>query len=446
MVPCETILKTAREENVDIIGLSGLITPSLDEMVHVAKEMERQGFTLPLLIGGATTSKAHTAVKIEPNYSGPTTYVQNASRTVGVVSALLSATQKADFVARTRREYDTVRQQHGRRRPKTPPVALDVARANAVNIDWQNYQPPVPKFQGIQEVTASISTLRDYIDWTPFFMTWSLAGKYPRILEDEVVGSEARKLLKDANNMLDKLDKESLLTPKGIFGLFPANRVGDDVEIYTDESRSHVQVMGLNLRQQTLKTEFPNYCLSDFVAPKNSGKADYIGAFAVTGGLEEDALADEYEQQHDDYNKIMVKALADRLAEAFAEYLHQQVRRQYWGYAADENLSNEELIRENYQGIRPAPGYPACPEHTEKAKIWQLLDVETQIGMKLTSSYAMWPGASVSGWYFSHPESKYFAVAQLQKDQIEDYAKRKGMSVTELERWLAPNLAYDPED
>ncbi|HGN1203731.1 TPA: methionine synthase [Providencia rettgeri] len=446
MVPCETILKTAREENVDIIGLSGLITPSLDEMVHVAKEMERQGFTLPLLIGGATTSKAHTAVKIEPNYSGPTTYVQNASRTVGVVSALLSATQKADFVARTRREYDTVRQQHGRRRPKTPPVALDVARANAVNIDWQNYQPPVPKFQGIQEVTASISTLRDYIDWTPFFMTWSLAGKYPRILEDEVVGSEARKLLKDANNMLDKLDKERLLTPKGIFGLFPANRVGDDVEIYTDESRSHVQVMGLNLRQQTLKTEFPNYCLSDFVAPKNSGTADYIGAFAVTGGLEEDALADEYEQQHDDYNKIMVKALADRLAEAFAEYLHQQVRRQYWGYAADENLSNEELIRENYQGIRPAPGYPACPEHTEKAKIWQLLDVETQIGMKLTSSYAMWPGASVSGWYFSHPESKYFAVAQLQKDQIEDYAKRKGMSVTELERWLAPNLAYDPED
>ncbi|MBJ9973074.1 methionine synthase [Providencia rettgeri] len=446
MVPCETILKTAREENVDIIGLSGLITPSLDEMVHVAKEMERQGFTLPLLIGGATTSKAHTAVKIEPNYSGPTTYVQNASRTVGVVAALLSATQKADFVARTRREYETVRQQHGRRRPKTPPVALDVARANAVNIDWQHYQPPAPKFLGIQEVTASISTLRNYIDWTPFFMTWSLAGKYPRILEDEVVGSEARKLLKDANNMLDKLDKESLLTPKGIFGLFPANRVGDDIEIYTDESRNHVQVMGLNLRQQTLKTEFPNYCLSDFVAPKDSGKADYIGAFAVTGGLEEAALADAYEQQHDDYNKIMVKALADRLAEAFAEYLHQQVRMQYWGYADDENLSNEELIRENYQGIRPAPGYPACPEHTEKAKIWQLLDVETQIGMQLTSSYAMWPGASVSGWYFSHPESKYFAVAQLQKDQIEDYAKRKGMSVTELERWLAPNLAYDPED
>lgn len=446
MVPCETILKTAREQNVDIIGLSGLITPSLDEMVHVAKEMERQGFTLPLLIGGATTSKAHTAVKIEPAYiSGPTTYVQNASRTVGVVSALLSATQKDEFVARTRREYETVRLQHGRKRPKTPPVSLDIARANAVKIDWENYQPPVPNFLGVQQVEATIETLRHYIDWTPFFMTWSLAGKYPRILDDEVVGVEARKLLRDANDMLDMLDKNKRLAPKGIFGLFPANNTGDDVEIYTDESRSEVLNIGLNLRQQTLKTDFPNYCLSDFVAPKNSGKADYIGAFAVTGGLEEDALAEQYENAHDDYNKIMLKALADRLAEAFAEYLHQQVRTHYWGYAADEKLSNEELIRENYQGTRPAPGYPACPEHTEKEKIWQLLDVENQVGMKLTSSFAMWPGAAVSGWYFSHPDSKYFAVAQLQKDQIEDYSKRKGMSVTELERWLAPNLGYDPE-
>ncbi len=446
MVPCETILKTAREQNVDIIGLSGLITPSLDEMVHVAKEMERQGFTLPLLIGGATTSKAHTAVKIEPAYiNGPTTYVQNASRTVGVVSALLSATQKDEFVARTRREYETVRLQHGRKRPKTPPVSLDIARANAVKIDWENYQPPVPNFLGVQQVEATIETLRYYIDWTPFFMTWSLAGKYPRILDDEVVGVEARKLLRDANDMLDMLDKNKCLAPKGIFGLFPANNTGDDVEIYTDESRSEVLNIGLNLRQQTLKTDFPNYCLSDFVAPKNSGKADYIGAFAVTGGLEEDALAEQYENAHDDYNKIMLKALADRLAEAFAEYLHQQVRTHYWGYAADEKLSNEELIRENYQGTRPAPGYPACPEHTEKEKIWQLLDVENQVGMKLTSSFAMWPGAAVSGWYFSHPESKYFAVAQLQKDQIEDYSKRKGMSVTELERWLAPNLGYDPE-
>ncbi|OAT50376.1 methionine synthase [Providencia heimbachae] len=446
MVPCETILKTAREQNVDIIGLSGLITPSLDEMVHVAKEMERQGFTLPLLIGGATTSKAHTAVKIEPAYiSGPTTYVQNASRTVGVVSALLSAKQKDEFVARTRREYETVRLQHGRKRPKTPPVSLDIARANAVKIDWENYQPPVPNFLGVQQVEATIETLRHYIDWTPFFMTWSLAGKYPRILDDEVVGVEARKLLRDANDMLDMLDKNKRLAPKGIFGLFPANNTGDDVEIYTDESRSEVLNIGLNLRQQTLKTDFPNYCLSDFIAPKNSGKADYIGAFAVTGGLEEDALAEQYENAHDDYNKIMLKALADRLAEAFAEYLHQQVRTHYWGYAADEKLSNEELIRENYQGTRPAPGYPACPEHTEKEKIWQLLDVENQVGMKLTSSFAMWPGAAVSGWYFSHPDSKYFAVAQLQKDQIEDYSKRKGMSVTELERWLAPNLGYDPE-
>lgn len=446
MVPCETILKTAREQNVDIIGLSGLITPSLDEMVHVAKEMERQGFTIPLMIGGATTSKAHTAVKIEPNYNHSVTYVQNASRTVGVVSALLSATQKEEFVARTRREYEVVREQHGRKKTKTPPVSLEAARANAVKIDWQNYQPPVPRFLGVKEVQASIETLRHYIDWTPFFMTWSLAGKYPRILEDEVVGEEARKLLRDANAMLDQLSASQSLVPRGIFGLFPANRVGDDVEIYTSPARDKVNCIALNLRQQTEKKEFPNYCLSDFVAPKDSGKADYIGAFAVTGGLEEDALADQYEQQHDDYNKIMLKALADRLAEAFAEYLHQQVRKEHWGYAPDEDLPNEELIREKYQGIRPAPGYPACPEHTEKAKIWQLLDVEKQIGMQLTSSYAMWPGASVSGWYFSHPESKYFAVAQVQRDQIEDYAQRKGMSNTELERWLAPNLGYDPED
>lgn len=283
MVPCETILKTAREQNVDVIGLSGLITPSLDEMVHVAKEMERQGFTIPLMIGGATTSKAHTAVKIEPNYSHSVTYVQNASRTVGVVSALLSATQKAEFVARTRREYEIVREQHGRKKPKTPPVSLEVARANSVKIDWQNYQPPVPRFLGVKEVKASIETLRHYIDWTPFFMTWSLAGKYPRILEDEVVGEEARKLLKDANNMLDQLAKDNALTPRGIFGLFPANSVGDDIEIYRSSARDSADVIALNLRQQTEKKEFPNYCLSDFVAPKASGKADYIGAFAVTG-------------------------------------------------------------------------------------------------------------------------------------------------------------------
>lgn len=445
MVPGEKILKTAREVNADIIGLSGLITPSLDEMVNMAKEMERQGFTLPLLIGGATTSKAHTAVKIEQHYSGPTVYVQNASRTVGVVSSLLSATLKEDFVARTRKEYETVRIQHARKKPRTPPVSLQAARDNATSIDWESYTPPVPHRPGVSQVEASIETLRNYIDWTPFFMTWSLAGKYPRIMEDEVVGEEAQRLFADANAMLDRLSQQSLLKPRGVVGIFPANRVGDDIHLYSDERRDEILCVSHHLRQQTEKTDFANYCLADFVAPKSSGKADYLGAFAVTGGLEEDALAEAYDRQHDDYNKIMVKALADRLAEAFAEYLHERVRKVIWGFAPNENLSNEELIRENYQGIRPAPGYPACPEHTEKAAIWRLLAVEEQTGMKLTESFAMWPGASVSGWYFSHPDSRYFAVAQIQRDQVEDYAARKGMSVTEVERWLAPNLGYDAD-
>ncbi len=445
MVPGEKILKTAREVNADIIGLSGLITPSLDEMVNMAKEMERQGFTLPLLIGGATTSKAHTAVKIEQHYSGPMVYVQNASRTVGVVSSLLSATLKEDFVARTRKEYETVRIQHARKKPRTPPVSMQAARDNATSIDWESYTPPVPHRPGVSQVEASIETLRNYIDWTPFFMTWSLAGKYPRIMEDEVVGEEAQRLFADANAMLDRLSQQSLLKPRGVVGIFPANRVGDDIHLYSDERRDEILCVSHHLRQQTEKTDFANYCLADFVAPKSSGKADYLGAFAVTGGLEEDALAEAYDRQHDDYNKIMVKALADRLAEAFAEYLHERVRKVIWGFAPNENLSNEELIRENYQGIRPAPGYPACPEHTEKAAIWRLLAVEQQTGMKLTESFAMWPGASVSGWYFSHPDSRYFAVAQIQRDQVEDYAARKGMSVTEVERWLAPNLGYDAD-
>ncbi|WP_413736165.1 methionine synthase [Sodalis sp. RH21] len=445
MVSMDKILKSARELKVDIIGLSGLITPSLDEMVNVAKEMERQGFTLPLLIGGATTSKAHTAVKIEKNYSGPTVYVQNASRSVGVVSALLSDEQRDDFVLRIRKEYDTVRIQHGRKKPRTPPVSLQVARDNDSAMDWAGYTPPVAHRLGIQSVTASIETLRNYIDWTPFFMTWSLAGKYPRILEDEVVGEEARRLFDDANALLDQLSAGKLLNPRGVVGIFPANRVGDDIEIYRDESRREVLVVSHHLRQQTEKSDFANYCLADFVAPKSSGKADYLGAFAVTGGLEEDALAAGYDAQQDDYNKIMVKALSDRLAEAFAEYLHERVRKVYWGYAPNENLSNEELIRENYQGIRPAPGYPACPDHTEKAAIWQLLNVDENAGMRLTESYAMWPGASVSGWYFSHPDSKYYAVAQIQRDQVEDYAARKNMPVAEIERWLAPNLGYDAD-
>ncbi|KGP42421.1 methionine synthase [Morganella morganii] len=445
MVPCETILRTAIEEKVDIIGLSGLITPSLDEMVHVAKEMERQGFSLPLLIGGATTSKAHTAVKIEPNYSGPVTYVQNASRTVGVVAALLSDKQRDEFVARTRKEYEIVRDQYARRQPRSAPVTLAQARANAFAADWDNYTPPRPAVTGVKTVTAPISVLRRYIDWTPFFMTWSLAGKYPRILEDDVVGEEARRLFKEANAMLDELDRTGALTPRGVAGIFPANRIGDDIAVYCDESREEILLYSCHLRQQTQKKDdFPNACLADFVAPP--GIPDYLGAFAVTGGLEEDTLAAQFDVAHDDYNKIMVKALADRLAEGFAEYLHEQVRKTIWGYSPDENLDNDSLIRENYQGIRPAPGYPACPEHTEKSKIWELLDVERHTGMRLTESYAMWPGASVSGWYFSHPQSRYFAVAQIQRDQIEDYAARKGMPVKELERWLAPNLGYDPED
>ncbi|MBR8842034.1 methionine synthase [Pseudoalteromonas sp. JC3] len=442
MVPAEKILQTAIDENADVIGLSGLITPSLDEMVHVAKEMTRRGFDIPLLIGGATTSKAHTAVKIEPQYDKGVIYVNNASRAVGVVSSLLSKTQKPEFLAKTADEYVKVREQQARKKPRSKPVTLARARDNAVKLDWQSYTPPVPNKLGITEFKdVSIKTLRDYIDWTPFFMTWSLAGKYPRILQDEVVGEEAQKLFHDANAMLDQLEQAGTLQPLGVIGLFPANRVGDDIEIYTDESRSEVLVTSCQLRQQTEKTDFPNYCLSDYIAPK--GTPDYFGAFAVTGGLEEDDLADAFDAKQDDYNKIMIKAVADRLAEAFAEYLHEQVRKVYWGFAADEALSNEELIRENYQGIRPAPGYPACPEHTEKQKIWQLLDVENRIGMKLTSSYAMWPGAAVSGWYFSHPDSKYFAVASIQRDQVEDYAARQAMSLEEAERWLGPNLGYE---
>jgi len=447
MVPTETILRVAKEEKVDIIGLSGLITPSLDEMVHVAKEMTRQGFDLPLMIGGATTSKAHTAVKIEPQYRAEgdkkgVIYVNNASRAVGVVSSLLSKKVKTEFLQKTTDEYVKVRDQQARKRPRSKPVSLTRARANAAKLDWDNYTPPVPKKLGITEFKdVSIKTLRQYIDWTPYFMTWSLAGKYPRILTDEIVGEEAQSLFKDANQMLDELEVSGKLQPLGIIGLFPANRVEDDIEIYTDESRSEVITKSCQLRQQTEKTDFANYCLTDYIAKK--GIKDYFGGFAVTGGLAEDEIADAFDAQQDDYNKIMIKAIADRLAEAFAEYLHEKVRKEYWGYATDENLSNDELIRENYQGIRPAPGYPACPEHTEKKKIWQLLDVENRIGMKLTSSYAMWPGAAVSGWYFSHPDSKYYAVAAIQKDQVEDYAQRADMTLEEAERWLGPNLGYE---
>ncbi|URM14462.1 methionine synthase [Vibrio splendidus] len=441
MVSCEKILKVAKEENVDIIGLSGLITPSLDEMVHVAKEMERQGFKLPLLIGGATTSKAHTAVKIEQNYSEPVVYVNNASRAVGVCTSLLSNELKPAFVEKLDIDYDRVRDQHNRKKPRTKPVSLERARANKVAIDWNAYTPPAPAKPGVHIFKDfDVATLRQYIDWTPFFMTWSLVGKYPAIFDHEEVGEEAKRLFKDANDLLDRVQREKLLEARGMCAMFPANSVGDDIEVYTDESRTEVLKVLHNLRQQTEKPKGFNYCLSDYIAPKDSGKADWIGGFAVTGGIGERELADEYKANGDDYNAIMIQAVADRLAEAFAEYLHKEVRKDIWGYSPDENLSNDDLIREKYQGIRPAPGYPACPEHTEKGTLWELMDVEKAIDMSLTTSYAMWPGASVSGMYFSHPDSRYFAIAQIQQDQVDSYADRKGWDMLEAEKWLGPNI------
>lgn len=437
MVPCAKILQVAKEENADMIGLSGLITPSLDEMVYVAKEMQRLGMDLPLLIGGATTSKAHTAVKIEQNYDHPVVYVPNASRAVGVCQQLISAELRPQLAAKLEKEYATVRDQHARKQPRSKPISLADARANKFTCDWSAVSITKPAELGVQEVSVDLATLVDYIDWTPFFMTWSLAGKYPRILTDEVVGNEATELFNDAQGMLQTLIADKSLQAKGVFGLFAANSVADDIEIYPTEDET---VVAHNLRQQTHKPKGYNYCLSDYIAPKTSGRTDYIGAFAVTGGIGEDELAERFIAQGDDYNGIMVKALADRFAEAFAEYLHQQVRKVHWAYAADETLSNDDLIREKYQGIRPAPGYAACPEHTEKQLIWDLLQVEKRIGMKLTESYAMWPGASVSGWYFAHPDARYFAVAQIQTDQRDDYALRKKWSTETADMWLGPNL------
>jgi len=443
MVSCDKILKTAIAEKADMVGLSGLITPSLDEMVYVAKEMQRQGFTMPLLIGGATTSKAHTAVKIEQNYDHPVVYVSNASRAVGVCQNLLSAKNKSDFVEKLDLDYQRVREQHANKKPRSKPISLQRARDNAAKIDWTTYQPPKPNQLGIQVIKAmSIDVLREYIDWTPFFLTWGLAGKYPRILKDKVVGKEAQRVFDDALEMLDKVAKEGEISANGIVGIFPANSVGDDIEIYSDESRTQVLQISNQLRQQSeKKAPFVNHCLADYVAPKKSGVADYIATFAVTGGIGEREVAQRYKDNNDDYNAILVQAVCDRLAEAFAEYLHQKTRKEYWGFAADETLLNDDLIREKYQGIRPAPGYPACPEHTEKQIIWDLMDVEQQIGMQLTSSYAMYPGAAVSGWIFSHPDSRYFAVAQIQRDQLEDYAQRKGWDLLTAEKWLGPNLS-----
>jgi len=443
MVSCETILQAAIEHKADVIGLSGLITPSLDEMVHVAKEMKRQGFNLPLLIGGATTSKAHTAVKIEQNYDEAVVYVSNASRAVGVVSDLLSKEQKAAFLERLATDYDTVRLQHERKRPASKSITIDQARDNRFKIDWLAYQPPVPRVLGTKTFTnVDISEVRKYIDWTPFFMTWQLSGKYPKIFDNKVVGKVAKELFDEANIMLDELEKSGQLQLNGVIGLFPANSVGDDIEVYTDETRSQVLKRSHHLRQQTQKKSGQfNYCLSDFVAPKSSAVKDYIGGFAVSSGFGEAEMVEEYKAQGDDHGAILLQSVCDRLAEGLAEYCHLKVRTELWGYAADENLPKEELIRENYQGIRPAPGYPACPEHTEKGALWELLDAEANTGMQLTESYAMYPGAAVSGWYFSHEQSRYFAVAGIQKDQMLDYCQRKGWDEATAEKWLAPNLA-----
>ncbi|REL31840.1 methionine synthase [Thalassotalea euphylliae] len=455
MVPCEDILRVAREENVDVIGLSGLITPSLDEMVHVAKEMQRQGFELPLLIGGATTSKAHTAVKIEPQYEHPVVYVPNASRSVSVVSTLLSDEQRDDFVAKQKAEYVKVRERHNKKGPRSSLISLEDARANPTPISFDNYTPVKPKKLGVTVIDElDLNEVRNYIDWTPFFMTWQLSGKYPKILEHELIGEEATKLFNDANAMIDDVIHNNKLKASAVIGLFPAHSVGDDIELFADEQsqQSGERLMRIHqLRQQGKKPDGQyNRCLSDFVAPKGTTAngnvvEDYVGAFAVSAGFGADELVKAYDAEHDTYNSILLKAVADRLAEASAEYLHEKVRKEYWGYAPDETFDNEALIREQYQGIRPAPGYPACPEHTEKGLLWELLDVENNIGMELTSSYAMWPGAAVSGWYFAHPDSKYFAVAKVNKDQVLDYAARKGFTIEQAERWLAANLDYDPD-
>jgi 5-methyltetrahydrofolate--homocysteine methyltransferase len=447
MVPCQKILDTAREHNADMIGLSGLITPSLEEMAYVAKEMQRQGFTIPLLIGGATTSRMHTAVKIEPNYtSGVTVYVTDASRAVGVCNNLLSSTLHDSYVAGIKTDYAKTRELHANKKPQGARYKLADARAHGLKTDWASYTPPKPSFIGVRALSDySLAEISPYIDWTPFFQTWELSGRYPKILHDEIIGEAARNLFHDAQAMLKRIIDEKWLSANAVFGLFPANSVNsDDIEIYTDESRSHVAMTWHNLRQQMVKPEDkPNLSLGDFIAPKESGVADYIGAFAVTTGIGIDERVAEFESKHDDYNSIMLKALADRLAEAFAELLHARVRREFWGYAADENISTEDLIDEKYRGIRPAPGYPACPDHTEKCALFELLDAPNKAGITLTESFAMLPTAAVSGFYFSHPQSQYFATAKADKDQIEDYAQRKGLNLQETERWLAPVLNYD---
>ena len=448
MVPAQKILQVAREEKADIVGLSGLITPSLDEMVHVAKEMQREGFDIPLLIGGATTSKVHTAVKIEPGYKrGPTLYVNDASRSVGVVSNLLSDTAKDRFVVEAKKEYAAIRAQHAGQSSQAVRLTIEAARANRTAIDWSAGAPPAPSFLGVRSFERyPLEELVERIDWTPFFQTWELSGRYPAILQDPVVGSQARELFADAQALLERIVKEQLLEAKAVVGLFPANAVGDDIEVYGDASRGEPKVVFHTLRQQSHKAKGrANVALADFVAPKETGLRDHIGAFAVTAGIGLDALVARFEADNDDYGSIMAKALADRLAEAFAERLHERVRTELWGYAKGEHLDNEALIREGYQGIRPAPGYPACPDHTEKAILFSLLDATSKADIRLTESFAMLPAASVSGLYFAHPQAHYFGVGKIEQDQVKDYAERKGVELRFMEKWLSPNLAYDPD-
>jgi len=441
MVPCDKILDAAIEHDVDMIGLSGLITPSLDEMVYVGKEMQRKGMDMPLLIGGATTSKTHTAVKIEPAYeAGATVYVTDASRAVGVVGQLLGD-GKADYAASLRTEYAKAREAHQRGQSAKARLTLKEAQSNAWTTDWKNYTPPKPTFTGTKTLTEyPLEKLRDFIDWTPFFATWELKGRYPAILENELYGEAARDLFKDANAMLDEIIEKKWVSANAIFGFWPAAQKGDDVQVFTDETRSETLAHFHGLRQQISKgsASKPNFCISDFCAPEG----DYIGGFAVTAGLGEEAQSKRFEEAGDDYNAILFKALCDRLAEAFAEHLHQRVRREYWGYAPDEAFKGDDLIAERYAGIRPAPGYPAQPDHTEKATLFRILDVTAQTDIKLTQSFAMHPASSVSGIYFSHPDSVYFGVGKIEKDQVQDYARRKDMSVEDTERWLAPILNY----
>jgi 5-methyltetrahydrofolate--homocysteine methyltransferase len=443
MVSSEKILERAKAENVDLIGLSGLITPSLDEMVHVAREMERQGFKLPLLIGGATTSRRHTAVKIAPHYSEPVVHVLDASRAVPVTTSLLSDDGKAEFVALHRADYEALRKAHAA--PRQTVVSLETARARRTPIEWRAEDLPTPAFTGVYVLdNFPLATLREYIDWTPLFHAWGLKGVYPRILDHEEQGEQARQLFTDANTLLDLIIEKNLITARGVYGFFPASAIGDDVELYTDNTREKVLERFHFLRQQANKEgSEPCRSLADFIAPKETGLPDHIGAFAVTSGIGLKELCDRYRADNDDYNAIMAEAVADRLAEAFAECLHKRVRDE-WGYGCSENLSPADLIQEKYRGIRPAAGYPACPDHTEKGPLWQLLDVQKNTGMLITESFAMWPGSSVSGLYFAHPESRYFSLGKIDRDQVADYHQRKGMSVAEVERWLGPNLNYDP--